>query len=311
MSEGADAWLGLRRLAVIAAALAALWILVAVALSLAAARRFRLAEQVLSAARANATLLEISPARPLVVRADGRIEIDPQLLRELGLKVAAQDAWRTPLNDSGCLPDDLTALTAEIDFAKGFSFPNSREDTGRRVCPGVRGSRRSRAGTRTTRDFAPLVFRHERRRRRAGKARASPAPDGGRTQFADAPDRGCALPDVVSRTRPQARSREQRVRECRRRQGCAGRHRTIRRADRRAGRGQRRRDGARGAGRRPHRLADAAGDHSRRTADAEDRQRSAFDRGGRRALRSTSRTWKTLEPNLPATGNPSASLRTG
>ena len=129
---------GLATTAVIAAALAALWILVAVVLSLAAARRFRLAERVLVAARTNATLLEISPARPLVVRADWRIEIDPQLLRELGLKSQPKTLAELHGNDSGILPDDLVALTAEIEISKGVSFPRNREGTGRRLCSSVR-----------------------------------------------------------------------------------------------------------------------------------------------------------------------------
>ncbi len=109
---------GLATTGVIAAALAALWILVAVALSLAAARRFRLAEQVLGAARANAALLEISPARPLAVRGDGRVEIDPQLLRELGLKSQPKTLAELRGNDSGILPDDLAALMSEIESAR-------------------------------------------------------------------------------------------------------------------------------------------------------------------------------------------------
>jgi signal transduction histidine kinase/PAS domain-containing protein len=109
---------GLATTGVIVAALAALWILVAVALSLIAARRLRLAEQVIGTARANATLLGISPARPLLVRADGRVEADPRLLRELGLKSAPKTIGDLHANDSGILPDDLSRLTAEIDSAR-------------------------------------------------------------------------------------------------------------------------------------------------------------------------------------------------
>ena len=50
-------------------ALALLWLGVAAAMAILAARRFRLAQQVLDAARANARLLELMPARPLLVRA--------------------------------------------------------------------------------------------------------------------------------------------------------------------------------------------------------------------------------------------------
>ena len=109
---------GLATTGLIAAALAALWIAVALGLSLAAARRFRLAERVLGAARANATLLEISPARPLLVRADGEVEADPRLQRELGLKTPPTQLAELHGDDSGILPDDLAALTNEIDAAK-------------------------------------------------------------------------------------------------------------------------------------------------------------------------------------------------
>ena len=103
---------------VIIVALALLWVGVAAALSLTAARRFRLAEQVLGAARANATLLEISPARPLVVRCDGRVEADRSLVRELGLKWAPKMLAELHGDDSGILPDDLSVLTHEIETAR-------------------------------------------------------------------------------------------------------------------------------------------------------------------------------------------------
>ncbi|HEX3422915.1 MAG TPA: ATP-binding protein [Sphingomicrobium sp.] len=99
-------------------ALALLWVGIAAALSLAAARRFRLAEQVIGTARTHATLLEISPARPLVVRLDGRIEADPGFLRELGLKSAPKIVADLSGNDHGILPEDLAALTSEIEAAR-------------------------------------------------------------------------------------------------------------------------------------------------------------------------------------------------
>ena len=102
----------------IAAALATLWICVAAALSLAAARRFRIAQQVLDAARANATLLDISPARPVVVRGDGRLEADRNLVRELGLKSTPKSISELHGNDSGIVGDDLVALTTEIETAR-------------------------------------------------------------------------------------------------------------------------------------------------------------------------------------------------
>ena len=67
-------------------ALALLWLGIAAAIAIFAARAFPAGGAVLGAARSNATLLELTPARPLVVRVDGRIEADAQLVRELGLK---------------------------------------------------------------------------------------------------------------------------------------------------------------------------------------------------------------------------------
>ncbi len=99
-------------------ALAVLWLAVAIGLSMLAARRLRLAQGVLSAARSNATLLELTPARPLLVRADQRIEIDPQLLRELGL--GGEPARLPDLigNDSGIVADDLDGLIADVVAAR-------------------------------------------------------------------------------------------------------------------------------------------------------------------------------------------------
>ena len=77
------AWLGANFLnAFIAAILAALWILIAAGLSVLAARRLRDASSVISAARSLQSLVELSPARPLVVRSDGGIEADARPIRE-------------------------------------------------------------------------------------------------------------------------------------------------------------------------------------------------------------------------------------
>ena len=109
---------GIATTSVIAIALAGVWILVAAALSFAAARRLQLARTILGTARANATLVEISPARPLIVRADNRLECDSRLVRELGLKAAPKTLADLHGNDSGLDTDDLTALTAQIETAR-------------------------------------------------------------------------------------------------------------------------------------------------------------------------------------------------
>jgi signal transduction histidine kinase len=100
------------------ALLALLWVGIAAAVAIAAARRFRLAEQVLEAARANATLLELTPARPLLVRADQKIEADPQLLRDLGLRTQPRTLDDLVGNDSGIAPDDLALLRNDVDAAR-------------------------------------------------------------------------------------------------------------------------------------------------------------------------------------------------
>ena len=113
------------------AALALLWLAVAIGLSMLAARRLRLAQDVLGAARSNATLLELAPARPLLVRADDRIEIDPQLLRELGLNGQPERLSALLGNDSGIAPDDLEALTAIWKQRDAFQpgMPAERRET--------------------------------------------------------------------------------------------------------------------------------------------------------------------------------------
>ena len=107
-------------------ALGLLWLALAAALAARAARRLRLAEQVLGAARANATLLELTPARPLLVRPDQRIEVDPQLLRDLGLAKEPRTLSDLVGNDSGIAPDDLEALKADIIAARESAVRVSR-----------------------------------------------------------------------------------------------------------------------------------------------------------------------------------------
>ena len=102
----------------IIAALAILWLGIAAALAIAAARRLRLAQGVLEAARANARLLAISPARPVLVHHDGRIEMDAHLARELGLAGPPRTIADLSAKDSGVDADDLASLSTEIEAAR-------------------------------------------------------------------------------------------------------------------------------------------------------------------------------------------------
>jgi signal transduction histidine kinase len=99
-------------------ALALLWLAIAAAISFVAARRFALAQEVLGAARSNATLLELAPARPLVVRGDGRIEADVQLVRDLGLHAHPVRLTDLVGNDSGIVQEDLDALAQDVEVAR-------------------------------------------------------------------------------------------------------------------------------------------------------------------------------------------------
>ena len=113
MGTGALPWIS-----VVVVALGLLWLIVAAAISILAARRFRLAESVLEAARANATLLALTPARPLLVRPDQKIEADAQLLRDLGLRTQPRVLSDLVGNDSGIAPDDLDLLRADVETAR-------------------------------------------------------------------------------------------------------------------------------------------------------------------------------------------------
>jgi signal transduction histidine kinase len=109
------------------AALALIWIAIAAWVTLVAARRIRVAQQVLDAARSNARLLEVMPARPLLVMSDGRVEIDHQLVRDLGLKEAPETLSRLSVEDSGIEPEDLEALAVEVEAARASAARISRK----------------------------------------------------------------------------------------------------------------------------------------------------------------------------------------
>ena len=108
-------------------ALALLWLGIAVAIAFVAARRFALAQQVLAAAQSNARLLELTPSRPLVLQADGRIEADAQLIRELGLRSHPARLAELSGKDSGIVPEDLQSLIDEVATARSSAGRISRK----------------------------------------------------------------------------------------------------------------------------------------------------------------------------------------
>src|SRR5689334_3333923 len=108
-------------------ALAVLWLVIGVALAFVAARRLRMADAVLGAAKSNAALLEISPARPMLVRPDSQIEVDSALLRELGLKGQPKVLSDLTRKGSGFAPEDLEALTADVQAARASAGTITRK----------------------------------------------------------------------------------------------------------------------------------------------------------------------------------------
>jgi signal transduction histidine kinase len=98
----------------IAAALAALWILLAGTLSIVAARRMRDASTILSAARSLQNLVELSPARPLVVRPDSTIEADARLLREIGIEKPPRTLSELAGSDNGLVAEDVDMLAKSV-----------------------------------------------------------------------------------------------------------------------------------------------------------------------------------------------------
>ncbi|WP_294072523.1 PAS domain-containing sensor histidine kinase [Sphingomonas sp.] len=94
------------------------WILVAAALSFLAARRFRIAETVLASAKSTAALLDAAPARPLLVRPDGSLDIDPRLARELGLASMPARLEDLVVDGAGLASGDFEQLRAVIESAR-------------------------------------------------------------------------------------------------------------------------------------------------------------------------------------------------
>jgi signal transduction histidine kinase len=112
---GGSAWLLLL--------IAGLWLAIAAALLVLAARRMREANSVIASARSMAVLLDVAPARPLVVRPGGSIEIDERLLRELGLDPPVRQWSDLAGDDRGFVGDDLEALESAV---RGASLSGSQ-----------------------------------------------------------------------------------------------------------------------------------------------------------------------------------------
>jgi signal transduction histidine kinase len=107
--------------------IAAAWLAIALALTLVAERRIRRANAVIAAARTGGALLARTPARPLLVHADRRIELDPQLARDLGLDAKTARLDDLAGEDHGLVIGDL----AELDVALATSMLGAQPFTAR------------------------------------------------------------------------------------------------------------------------------------------------------------------------------------
>jgi signal transduction histidine kinase len=94
--------------------IAGLWLAIAAALLVIAVRRMRDASTLVGSARFLASLLEVAPARPLLVRADGSIDADVRLTRELGLERQPHSFDGLAGHDHGLVGDDVQALREAV-----------------------------------------------------------------------------------------------------------------------------------------------------------------------------------------------------
>lgn len=95
--------------------IAALWVAIAAALAVLAARRLRRAQAVLGAARTMRSLLDAAPARALLVYPDGRVEADANLVRELGLSRNPEKLDDLAGKESGFEAGDLKQFAAALE----------------------------------------------------------------------------------------------------------------------------------------------------------------------------------------------------
>jgi signal transduction histidine kinase len=95
--------------------IAALWVAIAAALAVLAARRLRRAQAVLGAARTMRSLLEAAPARAILVHPDGRIEADASLARELGLPAMPERLDALAGSEAGFEQQDFSEFSNRLE----------------------------------------------------------------------------------------------------------------------------------------------------------------------------------------------------
>jgi hypothetical protein len=97
--------------------IAGLWLAIAAALLAVAVRRMRDARRLVVSAQSLASLLEVAPARPLLVLPDGSLDIDGRLSRELGF-LDLPRSWTDLAGDEvGLLRDHVDMLREAVEGA--------------------------------------------------------------------------------------------------------------------------------------------------------------------------------------------------
>ena len=107
--------------------LAALWVAIAIVLTLIAWRRLSRASALVASARSIASLLRSVPARPLLVHPDGSIEADSLLQRDLGLAEPPATLEALAQDGSGLDRQDLAELRGDIKSASLGGPPVARQ----------------------------------------------------------------------------------------------------------------------------------------------------------------------------------------
>jgi signal transduction histidine kinase len=104
-------------------ALAMLWIVIAILVSIMAARRIARAQQVQTGAHTLHALVAASPSRPCLVQSNGLIKPDLRLVRELGFDVAPKRLTELGGIEKGLVQADSVALSEAVDEASISGMP--------------------------------------------------------------------------------------------------------------------------------------------------------------------------------------------
>lgn len=107
--------------------IAILWVGIAAAMAVMAARRIRRAQAVLGAARLLKDLVDASPARPLIIRPGDEVEAEELVVRDLGLSKVPVTFADLSDGDSGIMREDLDSIAAALTELRMGGTPLRRQ----------------------------------------------------------------------------------------------------------------------------------------------------------------------------------------